>query len=94
MSMSPDSILIVDDELMNLDMLSRRLQRCGFVVDVAVNGTEALDKVRHQSFDLILLDQMMPEMSGVEVLRCLRADFSTEVLPIIMVTAVAVSRSS
>ncbi len=91
MSISPDSILIVDDELMNLDMLSRRLRRCGFVVDVAVNGAEALEKVRCQSFDLILLDQMMPEMSGAEVLRRLRADFSTEVLPIIMVTAVAES---
>lgn len=91
MSIAPDSILIVDDEILNLDMLSRRLQRCGFAVDVAVNGTEALDKVRGQPFDLILLDQMMPEISGVEVLRRLRADFSTEVLPIIMVTAVAES---
>jgi diguanylate cyclase (GGDEF)-like protein/PAS domain S-box-containing protein len=91
MSIAPDSILIVDDELMNLDMLSRRLRRCGFAVDVAVNGSDALDKVRRQSFDLILLDQMMPEISGAEVLRCLRVDFSTEVLPIIMVTAVAES---
>jgi diguanylate cyclase (GGDEF)-like protein/PAS domain S-box-containing protein len=91
MSIAPDSILIVDDELMNLDMLSRRLQRCGFDVDVAVNGSDAIDKIHSRSFDLILLDQMMPEMSGGEVLRSLRANFSTEVLPIIMVTAVAES---
>jgi diguanylate cyclase (GGDEF)-like protein/PAS domain S-box-containing protein len=91
MSIAPDSILVVDDELMNLDMLSRRLQRCGFSVDEAMNGSDAIEKIRNQPFDLILLDQMMPGMSGVEVLRCLRADFTNEVLPIIMVTAVAES---
>jgi len=87
----PDRILIVDDEQMNLDMLSRRLQRSGFTVEVAVSGAAALDRVRLQSFDLILLDQMMPEISGSEVLRRLRADFSPAGLPIIMVTAVAES---
>ena len=87
----PDRILIVDDEQMNLDMLSRRLQRSGFTVEVAASGAAALDRVRLQSFDLILLDQMMPEISGSEVLRRLRADFSPAVLPIIMVTAVAES---
>lgn len=91
MNIVPDCILIVDDEQMNLDMLSRRLQRSGFHVEVAMSGAAALDRVRLQSFDLILLDQMMPEMSGSEVLRRLRADFSPAVLPIIMVTAVAES---
>jgi diguanylate cyclase (GGDEF)-like protein/PAS domain S-box-containing protein len=85
------AILIVDDEHLNLDMLSRRLQRSGFAVEVAASGLEALEKIRQQTFDLILLDQMMPEMSGVEVLRILRSDFSAEALPIIMVTAVAES---
>ncbi|HEY5213331.1 MAG TPA: EAL domain-containing protein [Acidobacteriaceae bacterium] len=91
MNIVPDRILIVDDEQMNLDMLSRRLQRSGFTVEVAVSGAAALDRVRLQSFDLILLDQMMPEISGSEVLRRLRADFSPAGLPIIMVTAVAES---
>ena len=91
MSSSIDSILIVDDEQMNLDMLSRRLRRSGFAVDVAMNGTDALDMARSQSFDLVLLDQMMPGISGSEVLRRLRSNASTELLPIIMVTAVAES---
>lgn len=91
MSEAPGSILIVDDEQLNLDMLSRRLRRSGFVVAVASSGKEALDKVRQQMFDLVLLDQMMPDLSGSDVLRMLRNDFSSEMLPVIMVTAVAES---
>jgi diguanylate cyclase (GGDEF)-like protein/PAS domain S-box-containing protein len=91
MNILPDSILIVDDEQMNLDMLSRRLRRSGFSVEVAMSGAAALEMVLLQTFDLILLDQMMPEISGAEVLRRLRADFTAAVLPIIMVTAVAES---
>jgi diguanylate cyclase (GGDEF)-like protein/PAS domain S-box-containing protein len=91
MSDSAASILIVDDEQLNLDMLSRRLRRSGFAVEVAASGREALETVRQQSFDLILLDQMMPELSGADVLRILREEYPCEVLPIIMVTAVAES---
>jgi diguanylate cyclase (GGDEF)-like protein/PAS domain S-box-containing protein len=85
------SILLVDDEQLNRDMLSRRLVRCGFAVSLASSGREALEMAHAQSFDLVLLDQMMPEVSGSEVLRVLRASFSPEVLPIVMVTAVAES---
>lgn len=91
MSESAGSILIVDDEQLNLDMLSRRLRRSGFAVETAGSGQEALDKVGRQVFDMVLLDQMMPELSGADVLRMLRADYSAEMLPIIMVTAVAES---
>ena len=72
-------------------MLSRRLRRCGFLVSLATGGREALEMIRTESFDLVLLDQMMPEISGTEVLHILRSTFTAEVLPIIMVTAVAES---
>jgi len=85
------SLLVVDDEPFNLDMLSRRLARTGFSVQVASSGQEALRMIRETCFDLVLLDQMMPEMSGTEVLRTLRAQPATKTLPVIMVTAVASS---
>ena len=85
------TILIVDDEALNLDMLSRRLQRSGFTVSVAEGGRQALEAIAQASFDLILLDQMMPGVSGSEVLRIVRTSRTPEQLPIIMVTAVAES---
>ena len=83
------SLLVVDDEPFNLDMLSRRLARTGFSVHVASSGQQALSMIRETPFDLVLLDQMMPEMSGTEVLKTLRAAAATTMLPVIMVTAVA-----
>ena len=82
-------LLVVDDEALNLDMLSRRLERSGYSVQVASSGREALKLISENSFDLVLLDQMMPGMSGAEVLHTLRSELSTEVLPVIMVTAMA-----
>lgn len=84
-------LLLVDDEELNLDMLSRRLERVGFLVEVASNGRDALRLISERSFDLVLLDQMMPGMSGAEVLETLRADAISQTLPVIMVTAVAES---
>jgi diguanylate cyclase (GGDEF)-like protein/PAS domain S-box-containing protein len=84
-----ESLLVVDDEEMNRNLLSRRLERSGFRVEVASGGAEALTKIAGQAqFDLILLDQMMPEKSGSDVLRELRAHYSASDLPVIMVTAV------
>jgi diguanylate cyclase (GGDEF)-like protein len=80
-------ILIVDDEEQNLDLLSRRLSRAGYEVETANNGRRALEIVARGAVDLVLLDQMMPEMSGLEVLHQLRASPVTEHLPVIMVTA-------
>ncbi len=91
MSDGTGTILIVDDEALNLDMLSRRLQRSGFDVCVAEGGGRALELTEQASFDLILLDQMMPDVSGSEVLQSLRKRFTPEQLPVIMVTAVAES---
>jgi len=80
-------ILIVDDEELNLDMLSRRLVRAGYRVETALTGQRALEIAARESTDLVLLDQMMPGMSGLEVLRELRRRPSTKHLPVIMVTA-------
>jgi diguanylate cyclase (GGDEF)-like protein/PAS domain S-box-containing protein len=87
-----ERILIVDDEEANRDLLSRRLTRSGFAVDVAAGGVEALDKIEQQTYDLILLDQMMPGMCGTDLLRALREIFSPGELPIVMLTAVAESK--
>lgn len=84
-----ESLLVVDDEEMNRNMLSRRLVRAGFRVEVARDGAEALRMMDQQTFDLVLLDQMMPVQSGSEVLRELRLLHSEAELPVIMVTAVA-----
>ena len=84
-----ENLLVVDDEEMNRNMLSRRLERAGFNVEVARDGAEALRMATRQTFDLILLDQMMPERSGSEVLRELRMLHTAAELPVIMVTAVA-----
>lgn len=81
-------ILVVDDEEMNRDLCSRRLRRSGFDVVVASSGPQALDLLHHENFDLVLLDQMMPGMSGLEVLHTVRLEHSLRDLPIIMVTAV------
>jgi sigma-B regulation protein RsbU (phosphoserine phosphatase) len=81
-------LLVVDDNEMNRDMLSRRLQRQGHQVEVATNGREALTLIKAQKFDLMLLDIMMPEMNGYEVLEHLKADHALRHIPVIMITAV------
>ena len=80
-------ILLVEDNEMNRDMLSRRLQRQGYDVSIAVNGKEALGKVSEVSPDLILMDLSLPEMDGWEATRRLKADSSTKQIPIIVLTA-------
>jgi len=80
-------ILVVDDNAANRDLLSRRLQREGYRVTTAADGTAALARIAAESFDLVLLDLMMPGMSGFEVLCRLKADESTRHLPVIMISA-------
>ncbi len=81
-------ILVVDDNEMNRDMLSRRLQKRGYVVEVACDGREALTAVAEGDFDLVLLDIMMPEMNGYEALERLKADEATRHIPVVMISAV------
>lgn len=82
-------LLVVDDEEMNRDMLSRRLERAGYTVEVAADAGQALARLQRDDIELILLDSMMPGMSGVDLLRLLRGTYSQSELPIIMVTALS-----
>jgi len=86
-------ILIVDDNEMNRDMLSRRLERQGFSVSAAPDGREALRLVREREFDLVLLDIMMPEMNGFQVLANLKSDEGLRHIPVIMISALDEMRS-
>ncbi|MBI5494939.1 MAG: response regulator [Deltaproteobacteria bacterium] len=81
------NLLVVDDNEMNRDMLSRRLERRGFTVLTAEDGYKALALIAEKPFDLVLLDIMMPGIDGVEVLKRLREKYTPSDLPVIMVTA-------
>ena len=86
-AMPSSSILVVDDNASNRDVLARRLTREGHAVVTAANGAAALELVERQDFDIILLDLIMPEMSGFEVLRRLKADERTSHIPVIVISA-------
>jgi len=80
-------ILLVEDNEMNRDMLSRRLIRRGFDVAIAVDGGQGADMAVSESPDLILLDMSLPVMNGWEVAQKLKADSATRNIPIIALTA-------
>lgn len=84
-------LLLVDDDPTNQDLLSRRLNRAGYTTEMAASGYEALDVLARCEVDLVLLDSMMPGLSGIDLLRQLRQRFSPTRLPIIMVTALGES---
>ena len=81
------SLLVVDDSAFNRDMLSRRLQRRGYAVDVAAGGREALELVGAKRYDVILLDLVMPDIGGLDVLRTIRETRTAAELPVIIATA-------
>jgi CheY-like chemotaxis protein len=80
-------ILVVDDNLENRDLLERRLTRQGYQVTSAGDGIHALELVRAQQFDLLLLDLMMPQLNGYQVLEIMKADTDLRHLPVIMISA-------
>ncbi|MEZ5331168.1 MAG: response regulator transcription factor [Thermoanaerobaculia bacterium] len=80
-------ILVVEDEPDIVEVLEYNLGREGYTVDSAARGDEALDAVRRQAPDLIVLDLMLPGLDGLEVLRTLRRDRATERLPVLLLTA-------
>ncbi len=80
-------LLVVDDFDMNREALSRRLRKSGFEVEEADHGSKVLPMVEGSSFDLILLDIMMPGIDGIEVLKSLRTRFSKTDLPVIILSA-------
>jgi phosphate regulon transcriptional regulator PhoB len=80
-------ILIVDDEPDLVELLAYNLKKEGFQVSTAPDGGVALEKARKKSYDLIILDLMLPGIQGIELCRILRSDPKTERVPIIMLTA-------
>lgn len=80
-------ILIVDDQLFNVDYLEQELEDLGFLTVSATNGKEALERVAEQSPDMILLDIMMPIMSGFEVLEHLKANQRWRDIPVVVISA-------
>jgi CheY-like chemotaxis protein len=84
-------ILLVEDNEANADVLSRLLSRRGFSVVVAVDGLQAIDAARREQPDLILMDMSLPEIDGWEATRRLKADPRTTAIPVIALTAHAMS---
>ncbi len=80
-------ILVVDDNDVNRDMLSRRLQREGYLAAVAEDGLEALQMLKEQAYDLVLLDIMMPLLNGYQVLERIKTDPELRHIPVIMISA-------
>jgi sigma-B regulation protein RsbU (phosphoserine phosphatase) len=80
-------VLVVDDNEVNRDLLSRRLARDGYVVDLAENGAQALAAIENGSYDLLLLDIMMPVLNGYETLERIRSDARWSDLPVIMISS-------
>ena len=85
--MTPRKILVVDDEADLVELVSYNLHKEGFTIDSASNGEDALSKVRKKTYDLLILDLMLPGIQGMELCRILRNDPKTARLPIIMLTA-------
>jgi CheY-like chemotaxis protein len=84
-------ILLVEDNEMNRDMLSRRLVRKGFEVLIAVDGQQGVEKTQTESPDLVLMDMSLPVLDGWEATRRLKAAAETRHIPIIALTAHAMS---
>jgi two-component system cell cycle response regulator DivK len=85
------NILVVEDNEMNRDMLCRRLERKGYAVLVAADGIEGIDLAKSKRPDVIIMDLSLPHIDGWEACRRLKADPSTSEIPIIALTAHAMS---
>jgi len=84
---SPGTILVVDDNKLNRMVLCLQLQREGHRVEAAEHGLQALEMLRAQPFDIVLLDLLMPEMDGFQVLSILQADSDLRRIPVIVISA-------
>ena len=85
-------ILLVEDNEMNRDMLSRRLSRSGYDIVVAVDGQEGVDKALSEKPQLILMDMSLPVIDGWEATRRIKADAATKHIPVIALTAHAMAQ--
>ena len=81
------TILVVDDEKDILELVSYNLQKEGFHIETSQNGEDALEKIRSDRFDLLILDLMLPGIQGMELCKVLKSDDETASIPIIMLTA-------
>jgi CheY-like chemotaxis protein len=84
-------ILIVEDNEMNRDMLSRRLERRGFSIAIAVDGQQGVDMARSEKPDLILMDMSLPVMDGWTATQTIKADAELAKIPVIALTAHAMA---
>ena len=84
----PRTVLVVDDEPFNVDLLTQELEELGLCTIAAANGREALALINEFDYDMMLLDIMMPEMDGIELLERLNAAGRLASLPVIVVSAV------
>jgi two-component system, cell cycle response regulator DivK len=84
-------LLLVEDNEMNRDMLSRRLERKGYAVVCALDGAEGVQKARAEKPDLILMDMSLPVIDGWEATRQLKADTAVRAIPVIALTAHAMA---
>jgi CheY-like chemotaxis protein len=87
MNRTHSSLLVVDDDAVNRDLLSRRLGKEGYTVAAAESGTAALAMLEFEAYDLVLLDIMMPDIDGIDVLREIRSRPTTRDMPVMMVSA-------
>lgn len=85
--MAKARLLIVEDEPNIVESLSFILRRAGFEVDAVTDGAEALNRVRRQAFEVLVLDIMLPGMNGLDVLKAIRSDQALSSLPVIVLTA-------
>jgi signal transduction histidine kinase len=91
---TPPCILVVDDDTDNRQLLRRMLERQGYAVTLAASGPECLDQLEHNRFDLVLLDVIMPGLSGFEVLSHIRENPETRSVPVVVVSALGESSAA
>ncbi len=87
MSPNQGTILVVDDDFLNRTLLKTNLEEEGYHVKMAENGLHAMELLSNQTFDVVLLDLLMPEMDGFEVLERMKADRNMQHIPVIVISA-------
>ena len=85
--MAKETILVVDDEEDILELVRYNLNKDGYIITCALTGEDALEKARSETFDLIILDLMLPGIDGLEVTRKLKDNPKTRSVPVLMLTA-------
>lgn len=88
MTTNAGTILVVDDDSTNRILLAANLEEQGYTVEQAEDGLQALERLRTRSFDVVLLDLLMPKMDGFQVLQQMKADRTLRNIPVIVISAV------